>query len=201
MFVNWICNSNGMSVFQSFSSSLLFSFGNVLFGRDVSLCIVCIHVFLIPKGARHSFFQRNTSPDVILFISSLEGYLINVLHYLFLCIFFKCLLTFRIQEFTFKDSLKVAVFLSICTLFSYALFANIKPSLPLSPLANFFPGALYSRMQVQGECVWELLCYILLHALSPDPVWPLLVYRYQPWWPDHEGQSGQEDQGGCTLPA
>lgn len=71
-----------------------------------------------------------------------------------------------------------------------------------SPFPSLFStGALHSRVQVQGECVWELLRYVFVHALSPDPVWPLLVYRYQPWRPDHEGQQGKEDQRSCALPA
>lgn len=65
----------------------------------------------------------------------------------------------------------------------------------------FSTGALHSRVQVQGECVWELLRYVFVHAISADPVWPLLVYRYQPWRPDHEGQQGKKDQRSCALPA
>lgn len=155
----------------------------VPFGNMLSLHIKCILGLLVPKEHDvHAFKERQVQ---IYFYPSFpigNSHLINGL-----------------SMFMFKhNSTVLSWHLQISLL---ALLANMKMPLPFSPLAYLCTGELHSGVQVQGECVWELLCYILVHALSSDPVWPLLVYRYQPWWPDHEGQPGKEDQRSCTLPA
>lgn len=81
-----------------FVYSPLFLVECVMFSKDVYFYtfLYSILVLLFPKDQDvHALEERNTSPDIILSILSLrKQYLINVIHFLYLCFFSsKCVLT------------------------------------------------------------------------------------------------------------
>lgn len=67
---------------------------------------------------------------------------------------------------------------------------------------SLFPtGTLYTRVQIQGVGVRELLCDILLHDIPAAAVGQGLVPRSEQGRRNHEGESCQEEQASSPLPS
>lgn len=69
----------------------------------------------------------------------------------------------------------------------------------ISPSA--LTGTLYTRVQIQGVGVRELLRDVLLHDLSAAAVGQGLVPRSEQGGRDHEGEPRQEEQTSSPLPS
>lgn len=65
----------------------------------------------------------------------------------------------------------------------------------------FSLGTLYTRVQIQGVCVWELLRDVLLHDLPAAAVGQGLVPRSEQRRRNHEGEPRQEEQASSPLPS
>lgn len=75
--------------------------------------------------------------------------------------------------------------------------STVIPDIKSSALC--FSGLVHGRGEIQGVCVWELLCHLLINTVPAAWIWQGLVHGPQQGWCGHEGQPGEEDQALFTL--